>query len=64
MSTTVKVRVHYEVSFEVEVPDGADLAEVVSEQADLETNTLSRGDLDWIGTYVEDEDGDEIMSIS
>lgn len=64
MSKQVTVRVHYEVEFTMTVSDAVDLADAVAEEADLRTKDLTRDDLGWLGTYAEDSDGEELLTIS
>lgn len=64
MSKQVTVRIHYEVEFTMTVSDAVDLTDAVLNEADIRTKTLTRDDLEWLGTYAEDEDGEELLSVS
>lgn len=60
----VKVRVHYEYEFDVEVAEDQDVYEAIADAADRHMSNVERKDLEWLGTYAEDENGEEIYSIS
>jgi len=60
------IQVHYSIEIEVEVPEDYTKEQVkdfLSNEADRGTENLTRDDLAWIGTYAEDESGNEVLNL-
>jgi len=63
----ITIRIHFEKSVKVNVPryrKSANRDEFINNAISHHKNNLDTKDLEWLGTYVEDELGNEIVTIS